>query len=1023
MPAPFSAVHIPFISGARQDIGKIAQESPSQLRRAQNVMFTKRGHITGRPALVSRDAPVEVGGAGSSLLSSLTSAVIGAVPSGIVSTGFSTSSGGDTPLACWQGQSYYNRNSLWVAAGSHWSLRQTKSAILKTIDPVNGQRTNPAPVGMSIVGIPTTGSSGTGFPFLNSEGEVDSISLGPLTNFVQADGNHSVAGNAVFFIDNSTGTVYGHIPGNPPTVTQVVLAANGIIVFAGGQQQATSAVLANDGFYYLAFKTTTAGRIDILRINPVGTVTQTLSLTGLGTVQGLGVVHNGLNGLGLAWNDTASTSLKTKIITITAGVMTDSGLNVTLTGTALNLSGGDVGTLAVGLSHNGLMSVLFTLNTGSMYLGGRSFSAAVETANTSLVANGLAQGREWDPLFGGVVVAGHTLVGVMNSFDLFNQSSQWIVLDCTKLYGSSNTTDRTVVAAGPYLGAARIAPASVYSTANSVSFGVAEGIQFSGAERPVSIVRRAGIRRITLSTQGTQATHVNGVTLLSGQIPFVFDGSVIRPDHFAEEMPFIFNSTAASAGGSLPAGSFTYQVTWESVNSRGQVTRSGASNQQTVSVTLNQKVTVVVTKPQLWNSPSQLEFVRIRLWATQVNPTNNALLYFVTEAVDTTPSTGTPVSLIHTTQAVGTEERLYETSDTLSDMRAPGADRGIAVVAERAWVADQTTLYASKLIRPGIAVAWNSEGPNSLTLPASLGTIQGLASVNQGLVVLCSRGAAVVTGPGTDDTGAGPGWVLQIIDGVPGMGISSPRSLATTPAGVAFQAQDGDLWMANSSGQALPMSRALRDSATNTLVDVVNLVSTTRTNLMLLSQGAAGVLRVVDLEMGQWGTWTFPAVTPSNGLFMTAINGSVWLQTTTPSVVYSVDDPAALSDAGLGAYTALIETGVLRPANPVPHGWGRLRSVTPNEIRKSTDAQVSVNVQVLADQNDRVLLNKTKITNPTDTALYPGGGDGVLEFRATVQRCAYFRVLMSITPAVFDVEGLDLWVANTGEKSPSNNRS
>lgn len=1023
MPAPFSPVHIPLVSGVRQDIAAIAQDSPSQLTRAENVVFTKKGAITGRPGIRTRDAQVERGGAGTSLIANLATATATQVPAGIVSTGFPLSpNGSDTPLACWQGEGYFKRDTVWASTGPLWSLRQTKSAVLKTYDPFGVARANPAPIGQNLVAVKTVITGGSGIPFLNDAGEITSASLGALTTFT-SDSNHCAAGNAMFYIDSGTGIVYMQVPGTPlPATSSVAVGTNGFTSVVA--QQATSAVLAVDNFYYLAYKSSVAGDIRILRVDSSGTVTQTLIFSGLGGIQGVGLCHNGSGRLGLAWNDIGTTSLKTKVITITAGVMADAAIDKTLTGTPLNASALDLGSLVVGVTHLGQMSVLFTTSSADLYIGGRSFTTVAETPRTLLVANGLAAGREWDPLFGGVVVAGKTLIGVYNSIDQLNSSSQWIVLDATAIYSGLSTADRTVAAAGPYLGAARMTPSSVYATSTSVSFSIAEGVSFSGAERPVPVIRRAAIRRITLSLQGVQAAHVNGTTLLSGQLAHVFDGVTTRADHFAEEQPFIFGPGTFAAGpapANLLPGSYTYQVTWEALNGRGQIIRSGASNQLTVVIGPGVgtfRITLVATKPQLWNNSSQLETTRTRLWATQRNPTSNSPLYFVSEQTSVVPSSGTPFTFIHTDESIGNEEQLYETTLTLSDMRAPGADRGIAVVNERVWVADQDRLYASKIIRPNIAPSWNTEGPNVIVLPSVLGTIQGLATVNTGLVVLCSRGAAVVTGPGVDDTGAGPGWNLQIIDGVPGMGSSSPRSVATIAAGAAFQAQDGDIWLANSAGQAAPMSRALRDSGMNTfVVDVLNLVSAPGTNSMLISHGLNGRLRVLDLENGEWGTWVFPTISPTNGLFLAPINGALWIQTATG--VFSVDDGPTPAET----ITANVETGILRPSSPVAHGWGRLRSVSLNEIRTFPDTSMSVNVQVLADQNGRALMNKTMTVNPTDPDTIYNGSDGALEFRTSVQRCSYFRVLLQLTPANFNLEGLDLWVANTGERAPTSNRS
>lgn len=1056
MPAPFSPVPIPFISGARQDIGSRAQDNPSQLSKAQNVVFTKRGQITGRPGLTARDAQVQLG-PGIALGGSLLSVTAGATPSGIVATGYSSGSRAnvDTPLVCWQGQSYFNRAGLWEAAGVHWSLRQTKSSALETHDPSGTSaalRGSQIPVGQDVVGVTSSIGGAAGVPFLNATGDVKFVGTAQVNspstfNTLGTDKDlTAVAGNAVFWHSTSLSQVRGFIPtGAGPTTTEITVAST---VPSGGLAACT------DGTnYYVAYPVAPSpGTVSIVKVGPTGTILQTLNVTfAAGTIAGpLDICYDVTsNRLGLVGVNSAVFAVATKIVTLVSGTMADAGIDLTLAGTTVSVSEA----VCCGVTHNGRMSVLFSiaptdwttgsaaaLSSGTVHITGRLFTAATETTSITLngAVNSFGFGSVWDPLFAGQTVGGRTLVGVMHGYENKNRSNQWLVMDVTSLYAANNTSDRIVVACGPQNGAERSVPSSVFSNSSSVSFGISEGILFANVPDTVSstgtgnapLVRRAATRRITLEAQGVQAVHVHDVTLLSGQLLHVFDGNKIKPHHFPDETPYIFNGgvgfSYTSAGGALAAGSYSYQATWETVNARGQTSRSGASNILVVNgVTLNQQVTVRISQPQMWTNTTAGDRVRIRLWATQTNPTNNALKYLAAETVLTTPFGGFLVTLIHSTVAVGTEETLYETTDTLSDMRAPGADRGVAVSNERAWCADQDKLYASKILRQGIAVSWNTEGPSVVPIPSSLGTIQGLASIGRGLVVLCSRGAALVTGPGVDDTGVGPGWTTEIVDGIPGMGNGGPRSITATPSGVAFQAQDGDVWMISETGQAIPMSRSLRDNSAPNLTtppDVVVVASTQTTNNMLVAHGTGSALRVLDLEHGQWGTWLFPVITPVNGLFIAPINGALWIQASSPGAVFSVDNAASDTDAGLGAFTAVIETGTLRPANPVPHGWGRLRSLVLNEVRNVNSSQAVINMTVLADQNDKVLMNKTLTTSPTDAGVFPNSGDGTLEFRTTFQRCAYFRVIMSVTPAQFDIEGLDAWVANTGEKSPTNNR-
>lgn len=1064
MPAPFSPVHIPFISGVRQDIGSIAQESPSQLKTAQNVVFTRKGQIMGRPGLLSCDAVTQTG-PGLALLSSLVTAAGTDTPTGIVSTGFQSPaiSSPDTPLLCFQGGSYYNRSGQWNYTGTHWSLRQTKSVALDVRDPsgFGGNMGKQVPVGKDVVGLLTGAgaiqglvNAGNGVPFLTAQGEIEWMATMATSNTLNVATRVVAAGNALFWL---SGSLRGMI-------TQGFGPTTGNEVTYVGAAAGNALDACTDGTFYYVAVGGGGGSSNVIKINSVGTIIQTFNIVwpfGLALGDGLAIccdpTQSQLCVAAIVTNGGVGV-VQSKVLGYSGGTIFDMHFDVTHTG-APNLPAlPSDQVVCVGASHvQGKFSVMYSLSTkrwdtgatvptipGSVYIGGRLANAATEITPTILIGqvNSFNSGKVWDPLFAGRAVSNRTLAGVMLSYESVNRSSQWVVLDISSLFLSTPIlTDRIVAACGPANGVERVKPSSVYSDGQSVSFGMSEGILFSAVADAspsngsgnVSVVKRAVGRRITLATQGVQATHVNDVAILSGQLLHVFDGSRTRPHHFPEETPYIFNGgngySYFGAPGFFPLaqGSYTYQATWEAVNARGQTTRSGASLPLTVNVNApNLGVYVPISTPQLWTNYSVGDVVRVRLWATQTNPTNNAPKYIVAETTVAAPSTTASVTLAHLQVSSGVEEQLYETVDTLADMRAPGADRGTTIVAERAWCADQNTLYASKIIRPNLAVSWNTEGTNIITLPSSLGAIQALSGVNQALVVLCSRGVGFVSGPGVDDTGGGPGWTLQIVDGAPGMGTSSPRACAALAGSVVYQAQDGDLWGINSSGQPMPLSRAVRDNSnanSSRPVDVVYVTPTTGTNAMLVAHGRNETLRVLDLEMGQWGTWNMPDIIPGNGQYLASINGALWLQTTAGSLIYRASGSDGTDGTGFSNITATIETGVLRPGSPAPHGWGRVRSVGINEVRGLLDSQTNILVEMFADENRKVLMSKALNTQSLDPSLFPGGTDGHLELRTTTQRCAYVTIRLTISPALFTLEGLDLWVANSGEKAPSNNRS
>lgn len=1025
MPAPFVPVHIPFISGVRQDLGSFASENPAQLRILENVALNKRGHIKMRAGARSRTAPVLVDS--STLAASVAAATAGLTVGGVVSTQFSSTEGTESPLLYYQGGQLFRRDGLWMKAGQMLSFRRASSAALQTYEPPIAVMNNPIPVGAALAGIALTVNAATGLPVLGVDGEVQYVTQGATTGYAGnglsgttgPNPNGAVAGNAAFWVQAGTGNVYVYFPGTAPAYTASVIAATGTV--AGTQQfQAISAVLANDGFYYVAFISATAGRITLLRLNAAGAVTQTLNVSGLGTVAALGLSHSGANRLGLAWRDSAGPTLKTKVFTVIAGTMADAAIDLTLGIAPMNTSAvtSDTGKLHAGNTAEGAMSVLYSvggIGPDDCYVGGRSYTAATELANWSLIGSTPPAAC---PLFAGQVVGGRTLVGIQWSLGNHNRSSQWIVLDIT---GTGPHNFGRVVASGAANGSGRITPSSVYSSTSQLSFAVPDGITFQVGLNSVPEAHRAAVRVITLTPQPVQAAHALGNAYLTGNLTGNFDGTRIHEDHFIEETPFIDPTGSAAGGvGTLTAGSYSYQVTWEVINGLGQVIRSGASNIYTnTGVLLNQKVTIAVNTPVFWEY-SEATAVRTRLWATVVNPTPGADKYFVTENLAPVRASYIGgLAMIHGAPVNTGGEVLYEGATILADMRAPGSDRGITYANERLWVADERRVYASKLLRPGIAPAWNTEGPLTLELPSSVGRVQGLGMLGDRLVVVCASGVAVVSGNGFDDTGAGVGWAVDKLDGAPGAGNISPRGVVSIPQGVAYTGFDGDIWLVQPDYSVAAISRPVRDGAVHGAVDLSyipgRLTSEGSTNPVLMATGdEISVWRVLDLEAGQWSTWRFD-VSPEP-LYFAGVNGIPWTQVLDGADVWSVDDVPGL-DLG-DPVNAHIRTGVLRPADQAVRGWGRIRGASIVAIPKGVATLVQM--KLLADADERVLMDKTQTYTPLVNTKWP---DDSPEFRATQQRAGFVVVDLNVANVDFEWKGLDLWVANSGEPQPSRTRS
>lgn len=1013
MPAPFMPVPIAFTSGVRQDIARLASE-PSFLRRAENVVFTKKGTIAGRPGLQSRDAEVQTSSV-ASLANDLESAVGDMEPAGIVAATFGTSTSTETALALWQGDSYFHRQTVWVKAGAHVSLRATTSAVLSVSKLAGSNRQNPAPVGVEVVGALTTLADSQGFPFLNASGEIDYIGTAAPTGYdATSRANCAAAGNAVFYI-SSSGSVYAQIPGVLPT-TSVVVIGTGADVTAVPEQN-IAAVKGDNDSYYVAYKRATLSQVQLVRVDSAGAVTATTTLTAIATdVLGVALAFSpATNRLGLMFIDSGFPHVNTTIYAVAPTTFTHVPIDLTLTGPVPDVQANIIG-IQAGLTHSGLMSCAYVEEDGGCFITGRDFSSAAQSNSTTLhgVYTGFQTGVLWEPIFAGCAVGNRTLVGVSVAYDVLQHHSQWFVLDMTDLYDIGGDP-RVVVAAGlpnqcdriMYTGAGQ-------PTADSLTFSIPVGFQFAVDTSDQVTVIQAAVQRIHLQLQPVQAVHAHGTTYLTGAVLRVFDGARMRVAHFPEEHPFILESSGMVAGGGLAAGSYSYQATWETVNGRGQIVRSGASNILTLTSAGTQRASINTTIPQLWQYLTPLDTVRLRLWGTVTNPSAGAAKFLVAETTITAAPAVGFLNLSHTVMVTGNEEQLYESESVLADQRPPGADRGVAYTGDRVWCADQNRLYCSKTLRPALATAWNTEDTHQLYIPSSLGQVQGLGSIRDRLVVICSDGIAVVSGQGFDDQGQGVGFSLEVIKGK-GAGIRGPRSVCSSEDGVAYLGQDLDVWMVGANLGAQPISRPLReesvsDFAWDTLWTATRRNSEGSTNPMLLANGGDG-WRVLDIENAQWGTWKFVV---NDARYAASVNGAVWFQATSSPWIYSCDADAGADDGF--PVTATIVTGVVRPEN-IKRGWGRVRGLHLSSFDPAVT--LSVTARMFGDGQEREMMDKTLTFEAVPFSKWP---DGAPEFRTSMQRCVHASLELQITPAAFEFSGVDLWVSSTREPAPSRSR-
>lgn len=927
----YQPITIPLTSGVRKDVAQFAQVEASWLKRAENVVFTKAGGVRGRPSYRSRDGSVQVGNAGTAVASGLGTAFSGLQQAGIVSTKRPGTFGAESPMVLYQGGQAIRTQSLWLKVGEHTFFRQSKSPTLRPIISTFNARQNPVPCGTNVVGVRNVPQGFfSGIPLLNSRNEISQLIAVAQTNWDStSDANCAAAGDVVFYA-RSTGDVRAASPGGDVSIGTGSATT-------GTPAQIVSAVLdATGNTAFVAYVSATAGRITLKKVTlATGAVVATLDVNGLGTVSGcaLAYLSSGGDRLVLAWVDTVAGSVKSKVFTSSGTTITDAALNLTHPDSPNTTEVA----LAAGTAHSNQCIITYTGFAGDLQWVNRSFTAATSSDETPLYGSDTNRLR-WNPLFGAVALNGRTYIGVQRRdgdkavLGVADIECQWMVLDVTRLAEASALPpwSTKVVAMGRSFGAATVAPSSVgRPDSNSIAFGVVEGVQFSTVN-----ATQGAIRRVVLTHRPAQAVDVHGTTHASGAVPGVFDGRVMDSHPFPETYPRITQLTETAASGTLPAGSYSYQATWEVVNSAGQVVRSGASDIMTdSSVALNAKVTATITVPQFVEYSSTKTEMRVVLWGTEVNPSAGATLYEVGQVTFQAYPTAATVAIEHTAPVSTSSRRLYTVGGVVDDEPAPTADRGVTEALGRVWVAEQNKVHVSKLLDSRFMVAWNTEGLHTLNVPTHLGEVQGLAGTPDYLLVVCSGGAAVVRGAGYDDLGNGPGWELTALNGVPvGAYEHSPRSVLNTPVGCVYGGADGGVWALTVSG-AERLSGPHREVNAGPPYDLAYVASKLEEDAAFSQEttptlfvGSPARTRVLDVEWSQWGEWSTSGL--SSG-YLAGVAGTLWTQSTgfPTDSVQSFDDLRGVAENSV-VPVSYITTSWHRLGGQ-DSSYGRVRSVTP----------------------------------------------------------------------------------------------
>lgn len=884
MPVPFDPVTIPLVEGAREDLADLAADNPSALQAAENVVFTRKGAIRPRPgqrdlsseSVLTYTSPL----LGPTVLT-LTNAVNGFVPAGVVPHRAGST---ESPLALYQGRALHRAaTGTWSEVGSPWSTRVRRSSGLTPRQDTGLGTAQRVSCGSDVVVTPTSLGLVSGIPVLDDNGAVITVETDEAANFLDSsDPTYQTVGGVAcrrnaYWVDAAATTLWSLPRGvNPGAANAVSLDADARDILAACEGQ--------NGVDYLVFvRDSDPTTIAILTISAsAGTVLDETDVGAAAEVTSVDVAYDGTRLL-IACTTTANGTIQSWVFSPYVAPSTspalEAGTNLTYVIQDDFGNSSDTPAPYVTCGFDGQGFGVLVAQAGLAASGSQNCLVVVrrELDGTGTVllwrATGRANASTWYPMFGPVRFAGRWVFGVQRLEGVgATAPATWYLLECPRVNAAlTGLRDLAVVAAGRHNrgsftlpGTATVVRDSVLGDkADRLRFGVMEGRSFAVNGTSLTVVTAEAVR-LEVTCQGAVPAHTGSRLHLSGSVPHVFDGTRVLPAGFMESPMIASVSQAAGASALQATESYSYQVVWRQLDRSGRVTRSMASPIKTVTISTNGNVvSVVPTLPQIVPASEAIEGsanIRVELYAAGPNPTAGANKYLV-DSLTIFEGYTSLASRVLTHSAVPAETALplYTNGDVIDDERPPGGDRGIAVVGNRIWVADDRHVYASKLPRPDASPAWSSEDFLRVDVPSVVGEVEAIAPLDSMLAVLCSAGVLVVRGPGFDDLGQGVGWDAEVVSRVGCMG--GPRAAASVPQGVAFQGTDGETYLLARDGSTVScISRPVRRQNNGSLqVDLAyvpgghSVGDEPSTNATLVVAGTP--VRVLDLEVGQWATW------------------------------------------------------------------------------------------------------------------------------------------------------------------------
>ncbi len=498
-----------------------------------------------------------------------------------------------------------------------------------------------------------------------------------------------------------------------------------------------------------------------------------------------------------------------------------------------------------------------------------------------------------------------------------------------------------------------------------------------------------------------KATSYADCLYFSGSCPTVYDGMSAVEQGF-NATPFL--TATVAAGGTLTAGSYTYQVTYKYVNAAGQVERSAPSLPITATTAAgNLTLNISITPITLTNKTN----VRVELWRTEANPGSNAPLYLLADLANSLVGTAVTYADNAVTATLTSNEILYTVGNVL-DQEPVNADAGFTTVGGRLWGFAANRVWVSNQAIQNQA-PWFSE-ITGIQTSSEYGVPRAIGCTGDKVFLFYANGVMVTGGPGYNELGQGQGFATpQIIGRIPGP--TTARGVVEIPGSVAFQSGDRLMLVSDNLNTSLLSFPDNPDLFTPVASDNWDLAANQGVDELYVTYG--GRILVFNYRALGW------SAVSSGYRSVTVANNRVYFLADTDFVFQAVE--------GNFGTSMTIVTNWIRPTGQGATNWSRVREVSV--VGKYVEAH-EVAIRPQYDGSDEPFLSyegTTQVYGSDSTETWPTGA-----YRPTLilsrQKCQQVRFLIEATQSgvsdgIAEFYGLELKVRPTDNLSPGSSRN